>query len=78
MLMPCEMQRARMRYKFIVDGVGFSMKSKERFRLACCDCGLVHDMVLVSGRGVVGVAMKRNKRATTMRRKMAARPGGQG
>lgn len=58
-----------MRYKQVVDGEGFQVKSKGITRWACCDCGLVHDIVFVSGRGVVGIAAKRNNRATAQRRR---------
>lgn len=47
-----------------VDGEGKTFKSKQKWRFRCCDCGLTHDVVLVSGRGVVGMAVKRNNRAT--------------
>lgn len=58
------------RYHYLVDGEGVQLKSKEKFRFACCDCGLVHNVVIVSGtRGAIGLAMERNKRATTMKRK---------
>lgn len=59
------------RYQQIIDGEGFEMLSGEVYRLACCDCGLVHDMVIVShDEKPVGIAMRRNKKATTKRRKM--------
>jgi hypothetical protein len=51
------------------DYEGWQVKSKQKFRIACCDCGLVHDVVLVSGRGVVGIASARNNRATSARRR---------
>lgn len=64
---------ARMRANYIQrkDGEGFTVKSKTLTRWQCCDCGLVHDLVFVSGKGVIGVAAKRNNRATAaVRRKM--------
>lgn len=62
---------SRYSYKPIIDGVGFEMPSGEVYRLACCDCGLTHDMVIVShDEKPVGIAMRRNKKATTKRRKM--------
>lgn len=64
-------------YKQIIDGVGFALRSSEIWRLACCDCGLVHDVVLIKRRGSwVGVAMKRNKRATTHRRRWLKKKNG--
>lgn len=72
-------ERRRMsRYKQVHDNVGFAMKSGEVFKLACCDCGLVHRVVMVSNRkGEIGVAMKRDKRATAgrRRRKVAGQAG---
>lgn len=47
-------------FEQIVDGEGFYLKSEEVFKLKCCDCGLVHKMVLVSEDGNdIGVAMER-------------------
>ena len=55
------------------DGEAVALRLNEIFRFACCDCGLVHDMVLVAHEeepGMVGLALRRNKRATSaMRRK---------
>lgn len=52
------------------DGEGWSQPSGEIWRMACCDCGLVHDMILVSeDGGEIGIAAKRNKRATAQRRR---------
>lgn len=50
---------------------GFTVKSKVITRWACCDCGLVHDLVFVSGRkgSLIGVATSRNKRSTAARRR---------
>lgn len=60
-----------MTYKNLRDNEGVSFRSKEIFKLACCDCGLVHDMVLVAskhGRSI-GLALRRNKKATASRRR---------
>lgn len=52
------------------DGEGFAVPSGAVFRLACCDCGLVHDVVLVSeDNKPVGIAAARNHRATRQRRR---------
>lgn len=52
------------------DNEGFEVRSGEIIRIACCDCGLVHDMVFVHERkGVIGIAARRNKRATGQRRR---------
>jgi hypothetical protein len=59
-----------MKYTHRNDGEGFSVPSGAVYRLACCDCGLVHDMVFVSADGKpIGVAAKRNNRATAGRRR---------
>lgn len=46
-----------------------TVKIHPSFRFACCDCGLVHDIVL-------GTTMKvrRNKKATAQRRKQIKKP----
>jgi hypothetical protein len=59
------------KYRQREDGEGFEVPSGKVYRIACCDCGLVHDFVFVAGRGVVGVAAKRNNRATAQRRRKA-------
>lgn len=59
-----------MAYQQVIDGIGFSLRSRQKFRLACCDCGLVHDVVIAVGKGGwFGMAMRRNKKATKSRRK---------
>jgi hypothetical protein len=58
------------RYKVLKDCEGIELKSSEAFKFACCDCGLVHNIVVVSQDSKsVGFAVKRNKRATTFRRR---------
>ena len=39
------------------------------YRLACCDCNLVHDVVFVVEDGKLGMAARRNNRATAQRRR---------
>jgi len=52
---------------------GFAVKNRIPFRLGCCDCGLVHNLVLhVRGRRrgfVIGIAAERNERATAAKRR---------
>ncbi len=61
--------RAR-KYIQRIDGEGWEQKSGEIFRLACCDCGLIHDMVLYHPKGGnIGIAAERNNRATGQRRR---------
>lgn len=60
----------RARYKQRFDGEGFTVPVGEVYRLACCDCGLVHDMVFISeDMKPIGVATRRNNRATAQRRR---------
>lgn len=50
------------------------MPSGEVYRIACCDCGLVHDFVFVSEDGKpIGVAARRNERATGQKRRHATK-----
>jgi hypothetical protein len=58
------------RYKQRQDNEGFEVPSGKIYRIACCDCGLVHDFVFISEDGKnIGVAAKRNNRATAQRRR---------
>ena len=60
-----------MKYKQRKDGEGFEVPSGEIYRIACCDCGLVHDFVFVSEDGKpIGIAAQRNNRATAQRRRL--------
>jgi len=59
-----------MKYKKRKDGEGFTVQSGTLFRLACCDCGLVHDFVFVSHDGKpIGISARRNERLTKKHRK---------
>lgn len=64
---------ARGKYDQLVDGVGDTVPANQKWRLACCDCGLVHDIVLVPGVGkekhLIGIAVRRNARSTAARRR---------
>lgn len=62
-----------MTYRVMNDGEGVEFRSGERWKFACCDCGLVHDMVIVSRGRKIGLALKRNKRATAAKRRKAQR-----
>jgi hypothetical protein len=58
------------RYTQRYDDEGFSIPSGSIYRIACCDCGLVHDFVFVSEDSKnIGVAARVNKRATSARRR---------
>ena len=59
-----------MKYKKREDGEGFVVPSGQIYRIACCDCGLVHDFVFIAQDGKpIGVAAKRNNRATAAKRR---------
>lgn len=65
------------RYKTLADAEGIELESGKPFRFACCDCGLVHDVVIVSQDGKpVGFAVRRNKRATGQRRRVIEKQPG--
>lgn len=59
-------------FEQLYDGEGIALAPNVRHRLACCDCGLVHDFVIAVPRrkAPVGFAVRRNKRATAQRRKV--------
>lgn len=55
------------------DGEGFTIPNGQIYKLACCDCGLVHQIV-ISAPGVkegepLGFAARRDNRATATRRR---------
>lgn len=55
------------------DGEGISLRSRQRFLFRCCDCSLVHRVVLVAGKGGwIGMAVKRDKAATKRARRKKA------
>lgn len=56
----------------MIDGKGYSLPANTIFRFGCCDCGLTHDMVIAVDPEVsdtVGIAVRRNNRATAARRR---------
>lgn len=54
----------------LIDGQGYTVKSREVFRFGCCDCGLTHKIVMVTENDTdIGVALTRHKRATSARRR---------
>lgn len=57
------------RYVQRYNGVGFEVPNGELYRLACCDCGLVHDVVWVARGKRIGMAASVNKRATAAKRR---------
>lgn len=61
-------------YTRMVDGEGISLPANAVFLFACCDCGLVHDVVVATrGKSDFGLAVRRNKRATAARRRWIER-----
>jgi hypothetical protein len=58
------------RYKLRKDNESFEVTSGVIYKIACCDCGLVHDFVFVSEDGKpIGIAVRQNNRATAQRRR---------
>lgn len=48
----------------------FTIPNNEIYKIACCDCGLVHDFVFITQDGEdIEVAVRRNNRATGQRRR---------
>ena len=59
-----------MRYKQRINGEGFEVPHNQAYRLACCDCGLVHDFIFISQDSLpILVAATRNNRATAQYRR---------
>jgi hypothetical protein len=63
-------------YPQLKDGEGLDLRSGELWKLACCDCGLVHDVVIVAKGKAIGFALRRNKRATAQKRRHMNLPTG--
>lgn len=62
------------RYVQREDGEGFEVPSGVLCRIACCDCGLVHDFLFVSeDENPIGIAAKRNNRSTAQKRRYLRR-----
>lgn len=63
----------RTRYTQRHDGEGFEIPNRTQYKLACCDCGLVHRIALAAPglkKGVgIGFASIRDNRATAARRR---------
>lgn len=59
------------RYIQRTDGEGFVVPLGELYRPACCDCGLVHDVVWAYDEETkeLAMAVQRNNRATAQRRR---------
>lgn len=60
------------------DGEGWEIRNRVPFKVACCDCGLVHLMVIHSpgqrkGK-VLGIAARRDERATSAKRRKGRVP----
>jgi len=62
-----------MKYIQRKDGEGWAIKNGIPFVVSCCDCGLVHNLVVClpsKRRGVLlGIAASRNERATAQKRR---------
>ena len=60
-----------MKYKQQKDGDRLEFNpAGDIWRIACCDCGLVHDVALaIEKNGKIGIAIEQNKRATGQKRR---------
>lgn len=58
----------------IYSGKDYYYRSNTKFMLGCCDCGLVHEVVMVNHKSWINVAMRRNKRLTANLRKQRKFP----
>jgi hypothetical protein len=62
-----------MKYVKREDGEGWEIKNRIPFKIGCCDCGLVHNLVIVAPKmrkgAVLGIAAERNERATGQKRR---------
>lgn len=59
-------------YEQVYDDVGIELDiaSGHILKIACCDCGLVHNMAFaIEENGMLGISMERNVSATTKRRR---------
>jgi hypothetical protein len=63
------------RYVQRYDEEGFEVPLETVYRIGCCDCGLVHDVVWVIQDGKLGMAARRNNRATAQKRRKGNRLG---
>lgn len=47
-------------FEQLIDGVGISLESNKPFLFKCCDCGLIHKMVIVTEKDeIIGFAVER-------------------
>lgn len=69
-----------MKYKSVIDGDTFELeplrnkkgKAWKVLRMACCDCGLIHSLAFaVEDNGSLGIAVRRENRATSAHRRAA-------
>jgi hypothetical protein len=60
-------------HKIGADGWSEWIQPLPGYRLACCDCGLVHDMEFRANGDAVEFRVRRNERATAARRRHAKR-----
>ncbi|MBC9176783.1 hypothetical protein [Pseudoroseomonas ludipueritiae] len=50
------------------DGKPWSVRSSTIWPMACCDCGLVHRVVLTARGAWIGIAVERDEELTAQRR----------
>ena len=72
---PSQAKPSRTRTTYIQrqDNEGFNVPNGQPYKLACCDCGLVHQIVIhapgLPNGTPLGMAARRDNRATAQRRR---------
>ena len=67
----------KVKYTTIKDGEGIEVGDGEITKIRCCDCGLVHEVgVAIEDNGMIGLAFKRDNRATAQIRRHKQHGGG--
>lgn len=59
----------RAKYTQRYDNELFEVPLKTKYRLACCDCGLTHDVVFIIKCNKLFMSAKRNNKSTEQRRR---------
>lgn len=63
------------RYKHRKDKEDFTHEAGKVWKLACCDCGLVHRIVIIPEGKLLRMAAERDNRATAQRRRQMRKRG---
>ena len=67
-------RKVKDKYEPVGEGFEIDIVGKQILQLACCDCGLVHDVgFAIEENGNLGIAIRRNEKETAKRRKRIPR-----